>query len=169
MASFLHLSIVLLFGASIGACSSSAAYQQTVAQGDAAGTSERHPPAMLALDNCEANGPSISIDAYKRGVALHIVRSNLGHTFEGRLPSMLPAVVVLRLSVDPRGAVTEVFVQRSRDDVASQVALESVHRSGYFPSPCGLADGPQRSFSFSETFLFNDRYEFQLRSLAGPQ
>jgi protein TonB len=115
------------------------------------------------------NAPITTVDAYKTGVARHILRSNLGHTFDGHLPPMLPAIVVLRLSVDNTGTLTDVIVQRSRDEAASAAAVASIRRSGTFPLPCGLIVRPDGTLSFSETFLFNREYQFQLRSLADPQ
>jgi protein TonB len=110
-----------------------------------------------------------SVDAYKVDVAEHIVRANPAHTFSGQLPPMLPAIVVLSITVDREGRPTKVAVQRSRDSDASKVALASVHRSGYLPKPFNLLAGGGRTLTFSETFLFNSDYRFQLRSLAGPQ
>jgi protein TonB len=108
-------------------------------------------------------------DAYKVEVARHIVQSNLEGTFEGQLPPILPAIVVLRVSVDRDGMLREVFVQRSRDDHASAVALAAIHRAGMLPKPGSLIPGAQDALEFSETFLFNHDYRFQIRSLAGPQ
>ena len=125
--------------------------------------------ASTPAEKCNRLGPQASIDSYKIGAAHHILRSNLGLTFDGQLPPMLPAIVVLRLSVDGAGKLTDVDVQRSRDDVASEVAMASIRRSGTFPPPCGLIARPADSLIFSETFLFNDQYQFQLRSVAGPQ
>ena len=128
-------------------------------------------------DNAFASSPStmcdraspITIDTYKLGVARHILRFNLGHTFDGRLPPMLPAVVVLRLSIDRAGTLTDVLVQRSRDKLASEMALASIRRSGNFPVPCGLILEKLGTVTFSETFLFNGQYQFQLRSVADYQ
>ena len=110
-----------------------------------------------------------SVDTYKVDVAQHVMRYNAAHTFSGRLPPMLPAVVVLRITVDNTGKLTEVAVQRSRDEDASNVALASVRRAGPLPMPFNLATGPGRSLTFSETFLFNADYRFQLRTLAPIQ
>lgn len=109
------------------------------------------------------------IDHYKEDAARLIVSHNGGHTFEGKLPPMLPAIVVLRMSVNADGRVTEVFVQRSRDKEASAVAMASITRAGYLPRPLNLLQGGSRKLSFSETFLFNADYKFQLRSLAPVQ
>ncbi len=110
-----------------------------------------------------------SVDAYKADVAEQIMRLNAAHTFSGKLPPMLPAVVVLSITVDHTGTPTKVSVQRSRDDDASKVALASVQRSGPLPKPFNLASGPGQSLTFSETFLFNADYRFQLRTLAPVQ
>jgi protein TonB len=113
---------------------------------------------------------SPALDAYKTEVAEHIVRHNAGHTFSGRLPPMLPAIVVLSITVDKDGRMTNVAVQRSRDPDASKVAVASMERSGTLPRlPASLMAGNGDSLTFSETFLFNSDYHFQLRSLAGPQ
>lgn len=110
-----------------------------------------------------------SVDAYKNDVAEQVMRFNSAHTFSGQLPPMLPAIVVLNITVDRDGKMTKVVVQRSRDDDASQVALASMARSGQLPRPVNLIQRGSRSLTFSETFLFNKEYQFQLRTLAGVQ
>ena len=110
-----------------------------------------------------------SVDTYKYDVAEQIMRYNGAHTFSGKLPPMLPAVVVLSITVDQTGKVTKVSVQRSRDQDASKVALASMQRAGQLPRPFNLATGPGKSLTFSETFLFNADYRFQLRTLAPIQ
>jgi len=113
--------------------------------------------------------PSSTLDAYKLDVARHVLARNAERVFSGRLPPMLPAIVVLNITVDRDGRLTEVQVQRSRDPDASKVALDSMRRSGPLPRPDGLLAAHMRAMSFSETFLFDHDYRFQLRSLAGPQ
>jgi protein TonB len=110
-----------------------------------------------------------TLDAYKTAVAQHVVAHNPAHTFTGRLPPMLPAIVVLNITVDRSGRVTRVVVQRSRDPDASKVALASMERSGVLPVPHRLIAANLPSLTFSETFLFDRDYRFQLRSIAGPQ
>jgi protein TonB len=110
-----------------------------------------------------------SLEAYKSDVAEQIMRYNGAHTFSGKLPPMLPAVVVLSITVDNDGRMTRVAVQRSRDNDASKVALASMQRTGALPKPLNLANGPGKSLTFSETFLFNSDYRFQLRTLAPTQ
>ncbi|MEN3275778.1 MAG: periplasmic protein TonB [Massilia sp.] len=113
--------------------------------------------------------PSRTLDAYKAEVAQHVMRRNSEHTFSGRLPPMLPAIVVVNITVDEDGELEDVEVQRSRNDNASKVALASMRRSGPLPKPANLLVRNMRKLTFSETFLFDHQYRFQLRSLAGPQ
>lgn len=113
---------------------------------------------------------SPSLDAYKTAVAQHVVQRNAAYTFSGDLPPMLPAIVVLNITVDKDGRLTNVAVQRSRDPDASRVAVASMERSGTLPKlPASLRSSASDSLTFSETFLFNKDYRFQLRSLARPQ
>jgi protein TonB len=142
----------------------------------ACGTATREPapapPALAAtipLTPIPALPPMRTLDAYKADVARHVMQRNPERVFEGELPPMLPAVVVLNITVDRAGQLADVQVQRSRDQGASEVALASLRRSGPLPPPDGL--GPEHAdlMTFSETFLFGERYRFQLRTLAGPQ
>lgn len=113
--------------------------------------------------------PSLTLDAYKAHVARHILERNAERSFSGPLPPMLPAIVVVSITVDKDGRLTDVRVQRSRDPDASQVALASMQRSGPLPRPHGLLAANSSAMTFSETFLFDRDYRFQLRTLAGPQ
>jgi protein TonB len=138
------------------------------------------PPAVpveerstIAIDReptaAPAPPPSLTLDAYKAHVARHIVERNADRTFSGRLPPMLPAIVVVNITVDQDGRLADVQVQRSRDANAARVALTSMLRSGPLPRPHGLLAANSRAMTFSETFLFDRDYRFQLRTLAGPQ
>jgi protein TonB len=124
---------------------------------------ERGPTAAPAAP------PSLTLAAYKAHVARHILERNAERSFSGPLPPMLPAIVVLNITVDQDGRLTDVQVQRSRDPDATRVALASMLRSGPLPRPHGLLAANSRAMTFSETFLFDRDYRFQLRSLAGPQ
>ena len=127
----------------------------------------------IAVDPVPTPAPvpprSLTLDAYKANVARHIVGRNAERTFSGRLPPMLPAIVVVNITVDKDGQLTDVQVQRSRDPDAARVALASMLRSGPLPRPEGLLAANTSAVTFSETFLFDSSYRFQLRSLAGPQ
>ena len=108
------------------------------------------------------------LDDYKTLVAHHVANHNPERTYMGILPPMLPAIVVLEITVDRAGQLADVAVQRSRDPDASEIALASVRRSAPLPAPQQLARASGR-LTFSETFLFADSERYQLRSLAGPQ
>lgn len=112
-----------------------------------------------------------SVDEYKYYAAKHVMQNNTAHTFSGRLPPMLPAVVVLRITVDAAGTITNMWVQRKpeHDDGESEIAMASMQRAGVLPRPFNLAPSPWRTLEYSETFLFNDRKQFQIRSLAPVQ
>jgi protein TonB len=97
------------------------------------------------------------------------MQHNPQQTFSGKLPDMLPAIVVVNVTVGKDGELKDVQVQRSRDDNASRVAVDSMKRSGPLPKPVKLLATGTDSLTFSETFLFNDQYRFQLRSVSGPQ
>lgn len=112
--------------------------------------------------------PPAGLDAYKTQVAQHVLQHNPDRSFNGKLPPMLPAIVVLEITVDRDGQLADVAVQRSRDPDASQIALASMRRSAPLPRPQQLASATGK-LTFSETFLFADRDRYQLRSLAGPQ
>jgi protein TonB len=112
-----------------------------------------------------------SIDDYKVQAATKILHFNGAHTFSCKLPPMLPAVVVLRITVGKRGQIVDAWVQRAPDGdkVASNIALESMYRTGVLPPALNLASGPSRLLSYSETFLFNSENLFQIRTLAPVQ
>jgi protein TonB len=112
-----------------------------------------------------------SVDDYKLDAAIQIAQFNAEHTFTGRLPPKLSAVVVLRITVDEGGRISDVWVQRAPegDDLASKIAMASMHRAGVLPRPLNLAHATDRSLSYSETFLFNADNQFQIRTLAPVQ
>jgi protein TonB len=108
------------------------------------------------------------LDSYKTEVAQHVVQHNPEHVFNGQLPPLLPAIVVLEITVDRDGQLARVDVQRSRNPNASALALAAMRRSTPLPKPQQLAQATGK-LTFSETFLFADSERYQLRSLAGPQ
>jgi len=162
MKSIIRTSLVfILMLAGLGGCSS----VQTVA-GSVTGAFERitHPFTPASPTRPAPAG----LDDYKTQVAQHVVQHNPEHTYTGTLPPLLPAIVVLEITVDTEGRMTNVAVQRSRNPDASQLALAAMQRSTPLPRPQQLATSTGR-LTFSETFLFADSSRYQLRSLAGPQ
>jgi protein TonB len=136
------------------------------------------PPVDPARARAPANVPTVApilpaeaavnyatLEAYKRHVAEQIMRNNPGKAVQGALPPILPAIVVLRITIDRNGDATTVAVQRSRNEAASAVAVASVRQSGRFAKPLHLISFPASSLSFSETFLFADAQRFRIRTL----
>lgn len=160
-------------GAALGLALLLGACQKGPPRSPPAPTMGAAPPAAATSATAPAPKPPApmeTIDDYKALVAQQILDANPKITFSGRLPPMLPAIVVLNINVDRDGELTNVVVKRSRDSEASKVALAAVKRVGApFPKPLHLLKRSHKTLEFSETFLFNDRYHFQLRTLAGPQ
>lgn len=148
---------------------SACGHQAPVAPPYPAGQSASRAPAVARGAISGQRTSFDNVDAYKYDVAEQIMRYNTEHTFSGRVPPLLPAIVVLSITVDSNGKATRVTVQRSRDNQASKVALAAMQRAGHLPKPFNLATGPGRSLTFSETFLFTADYRFQLRTLAPIQ
>lgn len=166
MKTIIRLSLVLVFIiAGLSGCSS------VITATTAVASTIGHAASAVArpfTSSPSSKPPPAGLDAYKTQVAQHVVQHNPGHTYKGRLPPLLPAIVVLEITVDSDGRMTDVAVQRSRNPDASEVALASMRRSTPLPPPHQLAQAGGK-LKFSETFLFADRERYQLRSLAGPQ
>jgi len=157
--------VTILILAGLSGCSSVITATTTVASGIGHVASAIVRP----FTSSPASKPApAGLDDYKVQVARHVVEHNPGHTYSGTLPPLLPAIVVLEITVDREGQLADVTVQRSRDPNASQVALSSLRSSAPLPPPQHLAQSTGK-LTFSETFLFADRERYQLRSLAGPQ
>jgi len=161
------LSTIVL--ASLCGCGTVVSVASSAASSAASATTHLASSIFHPKSKAEPAAPSPSLDAYKTQVAQQVMRQNPSQTFSGRLPPMLPAIVVLNITVDKDGQMTDVVVQRSRDPDASRVAVASMRRSAPLPRPANLLAENSDSLTFSETFLFNDEYRFQLRTLAGPQ
>jgi protein TonB len=131
-----------------------------------------HPAAPPAVSSRTVPAPTLAppagLDDYKTRVARHVVQHNPGHNYSGILPPLLPAIVVLEITVERDGQLADVAVQRARDPEAAQTALGAMRRSTPLPRPEQLARADGK-LKFSETFLFADHERYQLRSLAAPQ
>ncbi|MGB9109911.1 MAG: energy transducer TonB [Telluria sp.] len=163
-----RLALLALFFllAGLGGCST------VMTAATSVGSSIEHVAARI-IHPSPAPGPAskpvpAGLDDYKTQVAQHVLQHNPERSYSGKLPPMLPAIVVLRITVDENGGLDDVAVQRSRDDDASQIALDSMRRSSPLPPPRQLAQAGGK-LTFSETFLFADSGRYQLRSLAAPQ
>jgi protein TonB len=159
---------ILVILAGLSGCSSVMTAATTV------GSSIGHVASAIArpFKSSPSSKPSLpspaGLDDYKTQVAQHVLQHNPDRSYTGKLPPMLPAIVVLEITVDENGGLKDMAVQRSRDPDASQIALDSMRRSTPLPPPHELAQAGGK-LTFSETFLFADSGRYQLRSLAGPQ
>ena len=165
---------LLLLLAALGGCSTvqpvaSTAKRIVAAIIPGSGSGSGSVSSTVSRTDAPVAPPSRTLDAYKAEVAQHVMRQNAHQTFSGRLPPLLPAIVVLNITVRDDGELEDVEVQRARNDNAARVAVASMRRSGRLPRPTPMLAGNMRKLTFSETFLFDDQYRFQLRSLAGPQ
>lgn len=133
------------------------------------------PPVTRAPAPAPARLPAPSpreaanLSDYKIQVAQHIAAANPKLIFYGSLPPMLPAIVVLDFTIDSNGNIGNLRVHRSRDEDASSIAMNAVRQAEPLPRPGSLLRGGHRALAVTETFLFNHDYQFQLRTLAGPQ
>lgn len=157
--------VLLLLSAGLSGCSGIGAVASSVT-GAVGGIASRIAHPFTPASPSQPVPPGL--DSYKTQVAQHVVQHNPEHNFSGTLPPLLPAIVVLEITVDREGQLADVAVQRSRDPDASRVALAAMRRSTPLPRPQQLAQA-NGTLKFSETFLFADRERYQLRSLAGPQ
>jgi TonB family protein len=97
-------------------------------------------------------------DSYRRDFAQKVATVNRDAIADS-LPEMLKSIVVLNISIDSRGNVSDLSVRRSNGYAdLEQRAMQSVRRAAPFAAP-----GQQ--LSFLETFLFRDDGRFQIRSL----
>jgi len=112
---------------------------------------------------------SLTMEGYKKEFALRIVHDN-PEVFHDALPKVLKSIVVLDVTIDRDGRLTNVFVTRSNGyKNLENIALKNVRRGAPYAAPLGLARRGDGSLNFMETFLFRDDGRFQVRSLAGIQ
>ena len=110
-----------------------------------------------------------SVDGYKKLFAERIYQSN-PDVFHDPLPKILKSIVILDVTIDRDGRVSNVFVTRSNGfKHLEKVALNNVRRAAPYAAPAGVRNRSDGSLNFMETFLFRDDGRFQVRSLAGVQ
>jgi protein TonB len=112
---------------------------------------------------------SLTLNAYKRDLALRISQSNLNSIYTGRPQALLRAVIVLKYVLNADGKLLRSEIVRSNHDKAAEnIALSSISNAAPFPRPAAhlLSNG---KIEITETWLFNDDAKFQLRTIALPQ
>lgn len=109
-----------------------------------------------------------TLDDYKRVIATRVREVNSDRIHRGQLQALLRAVVVLEFKVDRNGGIQSLRTLRAPEREAESIAAASLRRAGPFPAPPasilrgGLAE-------ITETWLFQDNGQFQLRTLAEGQ
>lgn len=110
-----------------------------------------------------------NLEDYRLELARHMTRLHADQISVGRPQNMLRAVIVVKFSVTPDGALRQAEILRSNHDPeAERLALNCLRSSAPFPRPRNVLlrnDG----VDLYETWLFNDDGRYQLRSLALPQ
>ena len=110
-----------------------------------------------------------ALESWKQRAAQRIHEVNRKGLFEGRPEHLLRAVVVVELTVDREGKVTNSRIMRSPGIGALDIAaLRSLRMASPLPAPPAalLVRGV---LVYQETWLFRKDGRFQLRSLALPQ
>lgn len=109
-----------------------------------------------------------TLDEYKRVVATRVREVNNDRVHRGQLQALLRAVVVLEFKVDRNGAIQSVRTLRAPEREAESIAVASLRRAGPYPAPpAAILRGGHAEIT--ETWLFQDNGQFQLRTLAEGQ
>lgn len=128
-------------------------------------------PGLVGLAGVEAaslgNAPAGAARSwadYKLRAARRIHAANPGETFSGPLPDPLQSIPVLEVHLNRDGSVQNIVVLRTprQSPETVQMAIRAIRRAAPFESVAHLP----RPWQFSETFLYNESFKFQLRTLA---
>ena len=112
---------------------------------------------------------AVNIDGYKREIAELIHQGSADLVYEGAPPHLLRSIVVVTLTIDSAGRLTDARVARDNGDAEmSRAALDSARRAAPYPRP------PARVLSRGqvqvlESWLFRKDGKFRLRTLAKAQ
>lgn len=100
---------------------------------------------------------------YKLRAAQRIHQASAGETFAGPLPDPLQSIPVLQVHLDRDGSVRDITVLRTprQSPQTIEMAKRAIRRAAPF-DPVGHLPRP---WQFNETFLYNDDFKFQLRTL----
>ena len=133
----------------------------------------KEPPKLPKLDKKSDElvtpSKSLTLNAYKRDLAVRISQSNLNSIYTGRPQALLRSVIVLKYVINADGKLLRIDIVRSNHDKTTEnTAFSSLRNSVPFPKPVAhlLSNG---KLEIIETWLFNDDGRFQLRTIALPQ
>ena len=144
----------------LASCSAPAPTPQAPTPGVAQAAPRPMPPRPIA----QPVAP-LSIDGYKKEFAQHVAHAS-SVVFHDPLPPMFKSIVVLDVTIDHTGRLTQVAVHRSNSyKDLEKVALNSVRQAAPFAAPSRAIQRRDGSVNFLETFLFRNDGRFQIRSL----
>ena len=146
----------------LAACSTTTAPSNETTGGTGAAAASR-PPAKAAAP--APRGQTLA--QWKRLAAERIHYQNKQHTYEGKAPDIVHAVIVVQMTVAPDGKVLKTDILRSPDYAGAEAALavKSAYAASPLP-PVPVASGSNRPIQVAETWLFRKDGRFQLRTLA---
>jgi hypothetical protein len=102
---------------------------------------------------------------FQRMAAQRLVRANPIHTYMGKPPPMMWAIVIVETELNRDGSVRSINVTRPPANPAAagtiEYALEAIRRAG----PYGDLSRLPQPVRWSEIFLFNDKNQFKPRTL----
>lgn len=158
---FTETYLCCLAAALLGACASPgpSSTPATVAGTDARPASVAGASIAAATSSARARDWA----EYKVRAALRIRQSSAGETFSGPLPDPLQSIPVLQVHLNRDGSVRDITVLRTprQSPETLQMAMRAIRRAAPF-EPVGHLPRP---WHFNETFLYNEDFKFQLRSL----
>ena len=131
--------------------------------------SPKSPKLEKKPDELVAPSKSLTLNAYKRDLALRISQINVDNIYTGRPQALLRAVIVVKYVINADGKLLRSELIRSNHDKATEhIALSSIRNAAPFPRPVAhlLSNG---KIEIIETWLFNNDARFQLRTIALPQ
>lgn len=126
-------------------------------------------PEEKAPEEKKLSSAALSLEAYKRELALRIYQINASKVYPERPQALLRSVIVLKYLLNAEGKLLRSEILRSnRDQVTEATALGSVRNAAPFARPAThlLRNG---KLEIIETWLFNNDGRFQLRTIALPQ
>ena len=123
------------------------------------------PPA--ATPQAPALAPARNWEEYKLRAARKVMQTSAGETFSGPTGDHLRSIPVLQVQLNRDGSIRNIVTLRTPkfSPQTLQMAIRAIQRAAPF-EPVGHLPQP---WQYSETFLYNDDLEFQLRSLAETQ
>jgi hypothetical protein len=108
---------------------------------------------------------SRSMAEFQRMAAQRLVRANPRHSYLGKPPPMMWAIVIVETTLNTDGSVRNISITRPPANPAAAAtadfAIEAIRRAG----PYGDVSRLPQPVRWSEVFLFNDKNQFKPRTL----